>query len=298
MDSSNFSVLSARIQTALEKQLFFIVGSTKSGTTWLQKMLDAHPEIVCSGEGHFMDKLASPLTSLVKDYGSFMQVVEREVYEGKPCYQPFTIAEFDYIFSCMMALIMSKREISPEIKFLGDKTPVHALYMKDIHRIFPSLKFIHLVRDGRDVVVSNFRHLDRVANPESKKRYGDWSLRGAMADLTKRWLSHVKPAHEFGKEHPEIYHTVRYEDLKSAPEKTFTSLLGFLGAKKTLEIVENCVEASSFKKLSGGREPGQEDPNAFVRKGIVGDWKNVLDEECISIFNAYGEELLRELGYN
>ena len=42
-------------------QIFFIGGSQKSGTTWLQLLLDAHPQIACKGEGHIANDMAQLL---------------------------------------------------------------------------------------------------------------------------------------------------------------------------------------------------------------------------------------------
>jgi hypothetical protein len=46
-------------------QLFFVGGAPRSGTTWLQLLLDSHPEVCCRGEGLFRKHLADPLDSLV-----------------------------------------------------------------------------------------------------------------------------------------------------------------------------------------------------------------------------------------
>src|ERR1700722_16518864 len=49
----DYEALSAEIAALRRKQLFFIGGAAKSGTTWLQLLLDRHPAISCNGEGHF-----------------------------------------------------------------------------------------------------------------------------------------------------------------------------------------------------------------------------------------------------
>ena len=50
------------IEEMREKHLFFMGGLPKSGSTWLQIMLHAHPEVSCAGEGHFMTYLAPRLS--------------------------------------------------------------------------------------------------------------------------------------------------------------------------------------------------------------------------------------------
>ena len=51
----------AQILEILEKRIFFVGGAMKSGTTWLQLSLDAHPHLSCGGEGHFTNQLAPRL---------------------------------------------------------------------------------------------------------------------------------------------------------------------------------------------------------------------------------------------
>jgi hypothetical protein len=40
-------------------------------------------------------------------------------------------------------------------KVLGDKTQHHVSYLEEIHELYPSSKIIHIIRDGRDVAISN-----------------------------------------------------------------------------------------------------------------------------------------------
>jgi hypothetical protein len=57
-------------------------------------------------------------------------------------------------------------------------------------------------------------------------------------------------------------------------------------------IVEACVEATAFDRLSGGRMPGEED-----RNGVVGDWENWFTPEQQAAFDEAGGKLLTELDY-
>ncbi len=50
------------------RQIFFVVGCQKSGTTWVQHLLDGHPNVACHGEGHFTDLLLTDLSSLFERY--------------------------------------------------------------------------------------------------------------------------------------------------------------------------------------------------------------------------------------
>ena len=46
--------------------VFFVCGAAKSGTTWLQRILDAHPETRCSGEGHFITRFSHPASEVIR----------------------------------------------------------------------------------------------------------------------------------------------------------------------------------------------------------------------------------------
>jgi hypothetical protein len=58
----DFDALHDAVAHVRQKQLFFVGGAPKSGTTWLQLMLNGHPEISCTGEGHFPDRLLPALS--------------------------------------------------------------------------------------------------------------------------------------------------------------------------------------------------------------------------------------------
>jgi hypothetical protein len=49
------------------RQLFFVGGAPRSGTTWLQFLLDSHPEISCRGSGLFVQHLAAPLETMMAE---------------------------------------------------------------------------------------------------------------------------------------------------------------------------------------------------------------------------------------
>jgi hypothetical protein len=61
-------------------------------------------------------------------------------------------------------------------------------------------------------------------------------------------------------------------------------------------VIEQCVESSTFEKMSG-RPPGQEEPTAKARKGIVGDWRNYFTLIDGELFDAFAGEQLKKMGY-
>ena len=56
------------------------------------------------------------------------------------------------------------------------------------------------------------------------------------------------------------------------------------------------VDEFSFERQAG-RKPGEENKNSFLRKGLVGDWKNHFNTEAREIFEHYAGTCLVQLGY-
>lgn len=280
-----------RIQSMLSRPWFFICGMEKSGTTWLQRILDTHPHILTMGEGHFGDTLCRKLAEGITEYNTVLARTAQDVYGGKMDNQPLTQDEFNLLW--VIASLMSyKGEIAADVKLIGEKTPSNAYFMEGLSRAFPRVKFLHIIRDGRDVVVSAIRHMQRVTKDEQA-----WNMTASTERVAEVWVKMTEAARKFGAANPECYHELRYEALLSDFDRTVEGVLQFLGMEHTPEIIAQCREKTDFKTLSGGRDAGKEDRNAFLRKGISGDWRNHFDEATLKVFESKAGKLMDELGY-
>lgn len=311
--------------------VFFIVGHQKSGTTWLMKMLDSHPEILCQGEGRpfgrewrqeqLKKRRASyPPTSLYNAIASSEDLrywVERSVWSKRD--------DADQHLANLTRLaveyFLTQQLLKSGKKLVGDKTVLHeAEIVEEIGTIFSEAKVIHIVRDGRDVAVSQTHHKwnqaedqggggkinpDQLAKREAYRQDPRALLEkgegifpeGWLTNHAAKWSDKVSKA---AKDGPALlganYAEVRYEDLLERPEEEIGRLLEFLGADASERVVRQCVDAASFEKLSEGRKRGQE-AASFFRKGIAGDWKNTFTEKDKRDFKVAAGDLLVELGY-
>jgi len=309
--------------------VFFVTGLGKSGTRWLTKILDSHPEVLCKGEGRFFSAgwrradldpanekaLASSLYYALTHSEYLRLWIERSVWsrDGDP----------DEHLNALMRLATEYflvEELSKSGKRLvGDKSPLlDEGFMREVGAVYPGARVIHIIRDGRDRTVSSMHrgwrrasqgYLHRLS-PEELAR-GE-ALRGGSRGLTqtgvfteewlrqaaRNWRLLVGRAVEDG---PALlgsdYTEVRYEDLLERPNEEVERLLGFLGVDTEKSLVEHCVSSASFEKLSKGRERGQEDPTSFYRKGVAGDWKNLFNERDRQVYKEEAGELLIRLGY-
>jgi hypothetical protein len=308
--------------------VFFILGQQKSGTTWLMQILDSHPEILCRGEGRFFGadwrqesvkridskRPPSSLYNAMLDAEYLKLWIERSVWsrndDADEHLANLTRMAIDYFL--MGELSKTSKRI------VGDKSPLLTPEtIKEIARIYPEAKIIHIIRDGRDAAVSAVHHswnfgkirkggeasakrtTHRKRDPHEMRNMGESIFaEGQLRKFAAEWSARVSSTVEDGPTLPgNGYVEVRYEDLLERPEEEVRRLLEFLRAEASEKTVKMCVNAASFKKLSKGRMRGQEDPTSFFRKGIAGDWRNVFTEQDKVLFKKVAGSLLIRLGY-
>src|SRR5215212_4840437 len=149
--------------------VFFVIGQQKSGTTWLMRMFDSHPEILCRGEGRFFGggwrqesvkrldarRPPSSLYNAVLDAEYLRLWIERSVWsrndDAGEHLNNLTRMAIDYFLI---------GELSKTGKrMVGDKSPLLTPEtIKEIAEIYPEARVIHIIRDGRDAAVSAMHH--------------------------------------------------------------------------------------------------------------------------------------------
>ena len=234
--------------------VFFVVGYQKSGTTWLMRMLDAHPEILCKGEGRFFGaewrqkslketevrRPASSLYNAVLDAEYLRIWVERSVWST----DEDAGEHLDNLTRLAVDYFLKNELVKTGKKMVGDKSPLLTPdTIAEISRIYPEAKVIHIIRDGRDAAVSalyhsrNFGRKNKAAgarreDPDGSREGGESTFtEGLLKKLASDWNARVGRTVEqgpalLGENYCEVY----YEDLLEKPEAEFKALAEFLGA--------------------------------------------------------------------
>lgn len=185
---------------------------------------------------------------------------------------------------------------------------IHGCYL-DVGR---NVDTVIVWRDGRDTMVSFYYHfmfekpitsakfsrrlkefLDVKDPYDIQAKLGDfieWTFTGgypgySWSDFVQRWHGR------------EGMITTSYEAVTRDPLGELKRVLEYLGRTDlSEERLRQIVREYSFENQSS-RQRGEEDVTSFIRKGIVGDWKNVFDRHAREIFNHYAGKELRLLGY-
>lgn len=278
---------------------FFVIGTMKSGTTWMMECLNYHPQVACFNE-------IMVLTLLRDGFGQILNNVNKQIIDGSNT----TFNEFNYpvpefthsdvgdIISVIWNNLLKK--VDKEVKVFGEKSPDYINSIEDIVQWYPDAKFIYIVRDPKDVALSYYHHCRR------EEKYYDQGIIQQVKDLRiplKRergkeslildaitlWKSDQTIISTMKKRFPKRFITVKYEDMKN-PE-TLNKVYSFIGAKSSIEL-SNCVlEATDINERPRSEE------NSFFTFGKSGNWKEHMDNDMINYVNSLLNGFQHQFGY-
>ena len=245
----------------LDDRLVFVVGSPRSGTTFLARSLGSLPGFIDLGEvaplkAGIPELAALPLEEATLQIRRLLTVTRR------------------------LGMVGRLRSV--------EQTPETAFVLAAVQRAFPRASFVHALRDGRDVVCSLLERgwlragrgggddaglpLGAGARfwvePERREEFPSASEARRAAWAWRRYVSAVRSADV-------RVHELRYERLHADPAGIAAELAAYLGAPEA-PLVEALAQAHGAS---------------------IGRWQEELGEEQLADVLAESGALLRELGY-
>jgi hypothetical protein len=162
----------------------------------------------------------------------------------------------------------------------GDKTPPFLMHVPMLAREFPESRFVHLVRDGRDVVLSL-----------RDQRFAPSSFAGAA----EYWAGRVRRARAAGEAlGPDRYREVRYEDLVGDPERELRGLCEFVALDFRPEMLSYRAEDLDRIPLTAKMRTG----GAARPPGPSGrDWRTQMTSRQVAVVEAVAGDELEAFGY-
>lgn len=209
-----------------QKGPIFIVGTERSGSNLLRAILNGNPAIYIPHPPHIMKDLG-PVEGLygdLRDDRNFRRLINDAArlielhffpWETAPSRQEaFETAAARNLY-CVKAAFYDQYRTFKGAERWGCKSTFMVHYADIAVKHSPGARFIHLVRDGRDVAVSAKNSVFNHFHPYYVARLWNEQQKTA-AGLAER----------LGRE---AFLTVRYEDLLADPEKTVKAVCSFLG---------------------------------------------------------------------
>jgi hypothetical protein len=281
----------------------FVVGVGRSGTTLLRLMLDAHPAMAVPPETAFVPKLidaaradgATPETLaevLVthRRWGDFgLEIGDlQERWAALPRIRPAgAVRAFFELYA--------EQQGKPR---WGDKTPGYSQHIRKISKVLPEARFIHLIRDGRDVTLSRTKTLALKEVP--------------IAKSARRWKKRLKRAQRQGAR-VDHYLELHYEALVSDPESVLRQICEFIELPFDEAMLshherseERLAELDRDIPAMGGRLPRSAESRMALHERTtkpvdtkaIGKWRTEMSLEDVAEFERIAGDLLIELGYD
>jgi len=303
----------AEIKAFFPREKFFIFGHARSGTTLLMRLVRLHPEVHCNYQAHFFTRRPL-LKSLVNtpEAEEWLSRKSNRWNHGRDLSPVVLRAAADFI--------MEREAVKEGKTIVGDKSPVsviHGQAVRDLHSVYPDAKLVFLVRDGRDVLIS-----ERFRNFVEESKFLKAGDRRILEDLGKdptaftngsrsiftetfirrfaaRWAADLEEIENEGKRlFGKNYLSLRYEDLLLDAMEELSKLWRFLGVKKTPKSLEMNVKQ---ELLSNPDQEWQEKRNGAIAplllKGQARNWERFFSERDKAVFKELAGEQLVDWGY-
>jgi len=274
----------------------FLVGCPRSGTTLLHRLADAHPELAIVHETLWIPAFYERRIGLTPDGDVTPALLPRLVEHRRFGKLGIDGAALEGLLEAL-APVSYTRFVSALFDaygrdrgkaLVGDKSPGYVRSIPVLHELWPRARFVHLIRDGRDVCLSavSWKKADRVF-----AEHGTWPEE-PVATAALWWERSVRLGREAGRALPAgIYHELRYERLVADPERECRALCAFLGLRFDAAMLRyHEGRTTSAPGLSTKRQwlP----PTAGLR-----DWRTEMSTDDRDRFEAAAGDLLDELGY-
>lgn len=303
----------AEIKQFFPRDKFFIFGHARSGTTLLMRLVRLHPEVHCNYQAHFFTR--RPLLR------SLVNTPEAEEWLTRKSNRWNHGGDLSAVMLRAAADFVMEREAAAEHKrIVGDKSPlsmIHGQAVREMASIYPDARLIYIIRDGRDVLVSerfrNFVEESKFLSNEDRRIVEELRRDPEAFSTGKRslfspafirrmaagWVTDVSEVEAEGRRlFPGSFLTLRYEDLLREPFEEMCKVWRFLGVKRVAAGLERDVQGEM------GSNPDEEWQSrrnehiaSFLPKGQAGNWRSLFTVADKALFKQVAGETLVRWGY-
>ena len=203
--------------TNSHRDLIFIVGMPRSGTSLVEQILSSHDNVSGGGELTFLEKIAK---KIISKFEADEEPTQEEIIE--------------LILDCKNEYLIKISNFDNTTTFFTDKAPLNFRYIGIIKYVFPKAKIINCDRDPLNVGWSNFKNFFS----------GSLFFSNNLTDIGKFYLLYKEMMHHWMKAYPEIIYNIEYSKLIENPKPEIEKLLKFCG----LDWDEKCLNHHNNKR--------------------------------------------------
>lgn len=239
----------------------FLVGTHRSGTSLMRRVVDSHPNIACPPESYFLAHF-SPLWEDKKAWAGLNNLGYDEAQAKKSLRYLAGYFHEGY------------RRAKGKPRW-ADKDPSYVFHLETLFNLFgEQAQFVIIQRNPLDVAFSIYSR--------------GWRLMKLDDDLFVNSCLYVKKSMEsylqFATDHPHSVYRLKYEDVITNPEAELRKLCGYLDEPFSQQMLEHHKVSHDF----GTEDPIARGTSGF--RGSVGNWRQLEEDK-----QAVGKELLGEL---
>ena len=276
---------------------FFILGNPRSGTTLLRLILNNHSLIGVPPESGFLQwwykkyynwsendtNNDTKVNLFLDDILSSKKIEDWQLNKDK--LKTFILSKNPKNYK---ELITSIYKFYTNNKLLiGDKNNYYINYLDELNLICPNVKYIHLVRDGRDVACS-YKNINKL-NPNLKYLP---KVSSDIVAIASEWNNNITKIVNFIENHDSI--TIRYEDLISQPIDTLKKIGDFLHVEYEEEMLNYYQDNDEPLSTLHWKGKTQETIDGKNKKKYL----SLLSSEEINKFNEIAYNTLKKFEYD
>jgi LPS sulfotransferase NodH len=302
----------AEIKQFFPREKFFILGHARSGTTLLMRLARLHPEVHCNYQAHFFTR--RPLLK------SLVDTPEAEEWLARKSNRWNYGRDLSPLVLRAAADVIMERDAAREGKsIVGDKSPsstIHGQAVRELHAVYPDAKIVYIVRDGRDVIISerfrNFVEESKFLTAEDKRIIADLQLdpdsfsAGHRSIFTEAFIRRTAGdwVHDLQETEDESrrlfgvhFYSLRYEDLLERPFDEMKKVWEFLGVAAETSLEKKILAEISSNPDEEWQSRRNEDIASFLPKGQSGNWTRLFNERDKAVFKEVAGVILVRWNY-
>lgn len=287
----------ATVPSTLTNPYVFLVGSPRSGTTMLKRMVSAHPLITICRETHWIPRYFERCKG-VDSHGLVDPTIVERLFEHKRFSQmkiseealgEIVASNSKLTYAQLVSAIFDRYAQRKKKPLAGDKTPNYVRRLDTLWNLWPQARVLHIIRDGRNVWLSmcNWRMLHRAAGA-----FSTWQ-QSPVITTALWWKAMVGTGSEIGRQQQDKpYAEISYEFLVDNPEQGCHRIAAFLDVEYD-DAMPNFYKGKTQRQDGASANAAWLPPTTGLR-----NWKTEMSREEVQLFEASAGDLLQRFGYD